>query len=166
MEVQKGPFQEESSLSIGVCAQTHVAMGQNPVTPVNIPIPTKIGSKMGELTYQPKKDPIGFDNHSHASRWEGTSSLCSSLSSRAPRLEANGALQQHLHIAAGVVPPLHGTRHGTRSASGARKRERGPRENAGARVPLKGSARCLLPFEGWLPGKPSLTSAQPETSGK
>ena len=42
-----------------------VAMGQNPNrTPVNI-IPTKIGSKMGgEFTYQPKWDPIGFDNHS------------------------------------------------------------------------------------------------------
>ena len=25
MEVQKGPFQEESSLSAGVCAQTHVS---------------------------------------------------------------------------------------------------------------------------------------------
>ena len=33
-------------------------MGQNPVPPVNIPIPTKIGSKMGgEFTYQPKWDP-------------------------------------------------------------------------------------------------------------
>ena len=38
-------------------------MGQNPnlVPPVNIPIPTKIGSKMGgEFTYQPKWDPISF----------------------------------------------------------------------------------------------------------
>ena len=26
---------------------TNLAMGQNPVPPVNIPIPTKIGSKMG-----------------------------------------------------------------------------------------------------------------------
>ena len=32
-----------------------MAMGHNPVPPVNIPIPTKIGSKMGgEFTYQPK----------------------------------------------------------------------------------------------------------------
>ena len=43
-----------------------MAMGQNPVPPVNIPIPTKIGSKMGgELTYQPKWDPIGFDPQPH-----------------------------------------------------------------------------------------------------
>ena len=35
-----------------------MAMGQKPVPPVNIPIPTKIGSKMGgEFTYQPKWDP-------------------------------------------------------------------------------------------------------------
>ena len=35
-------------------------MGQSPVTPVNIPIPSKIGSKMrGAPT--PKWDPIGFD---------------------------------------------------------------------------------------------------------
>ena len=42
-----------------------MAMGPNPVPPVNISTPTKIGSKMGgEFTY-PKWDPIGFDNHSH-----------------------------------------------------------------------------------------------------
>ena len=36
----------------------HVAMGQNPVPPVNIPIPTKKGSKMGgEFTY-PKLAPL------------------------------------------------------------------------------------------------------------
>ena len=35
----------------------HVAMGQNPVPPVNIPIPTKIKPKVGgEFTYQPKSD--------------------------------------------------------------------------------------------------------------
>ena len=40
----------------------HMATGQKPVSPVNIPIPTKIGSKIGgEFTYQPKWDPIGFD---------------------------------------------------------------------------------------------------------
>ena len=45
---------------------THLAMDKNPVIPVNIPIPTKIGSEMGgEFTYQPKWDPIGFDNHSN-----------------------------------------------------------------------------------------------------
>ena len=33
-------------------------MGQKPVPPLNIPIPTKIGSKTGgEFTYQPKWDP-------------------------------------------------------------------------------------------------------------
>ena len=38
------------------------------VPPVNIPLPTKIGSKMGgEFTNQPKWDPIGFDNHSQIS---------------------------------------------------------------------------------------------------
>ena len=41
-----------------------MAMCQNSLPPVNIPIPTKIGSKMGgEFTYQPKWDPICFDNH-------------------------------------------------------------------------------------------------------
>ena len=36
----------------------HLAMGQIPVPRANIPIPTKIGSKMGgEFTYQPKWDP-------------------------------------------------------------------------------------------------------------
>ena len=37
---------------------SYMAMGQNPVPPVNIPIPTKIRSKMGgEFTYQPTWDP-------------------------------------------------------------------------------------------------------------
>ena len=43
--------------------------------PVNIPIHTKIGSTMGgEFTYQPKWDPMGFDNHGHipsACSWMG-----------------------------------------------------------------------------------------------
>ena len=35
-----------------------MAMGRKPVPPVNIPIPTKLGSKMGgEFTYPPKWDP-------------------------------------------------------------------------------------------------------------
>ena len=38
----------------------HLAMGQFPVPPVNMPIPTKIGSKMGGAP-TPKRDPIGFD---------------------------------------------------------------------------------------------------------
>ena len=37
-----------------------MAVGQNPVYPVNIPIPTKIGSKMAGAP-TPKWDPIGFD---------------------------------------------------------------------------------------------------------
>ena len=36
-----------------------MAIGQNPVPPVNIPIFTLVGSKMGgEFTYQPKWDPM------------------------------------------------------------------------------------------------------------
>ena len=36
----------------------NMAMGQNPVPPVNIRIPTKIGPKMGgEFTQSPKWDP-------------------------------------------------------------------------------------------------------------
>ena len=42
----------------------YVATGQKPVTPVNIPIPTKIGSKMGG-TPTNQNGTIGFDNHSH-----------------------------------------------------------------------------------------------------
>ena len=38
----------------------HMAMGQNPVPPVNIPIPTKIGSKLGGA-YLPQNGTIGFD---------------------------------------------------------------------------------------------------------
>ena len=41
-----------------------MAMGQNPVPPVNIPIPSNIGSKMGgEFTY-PKMVPLVL-THSH-----------------------------------------------------------------------------------------------------
>ena len=40
-----------------------MAMGQSRVPPVNIPIPSKIGSKTGGAP-TPKWDPIGFDNHS------------------------------------------------------------------------------------------------------
>ena len=56
------------------CGQ--MAVGQNPVPPVNIPIPSKIGSKMGgEFTYQPKWDPNtvlhnqSVANHGQAKRW-------------------------------------------------------------------------------------------------
>ena len=40
-----------------------MAMGQKPVAPVNIPIPTKLGPKMGGAP-APKWDPMGFDTHS------------------------------------------------------------------------------------------------------
>ena len=42
-------------------------MGQKPVPPVNIPIPTKLGSKMGGAP-TPKGDPIGFDPQPHANQ--------------------------------------------------------------------------------------------------
>ena len=42
------------------CTTNHMAVGQNPLPPVNIPSPTKIGSKMGGAR-TPKWDPIGFD---------------------------------------------------------------------------------------------------------
>ena len=46
-------------------------MGQNPVPPVNIPILTKIGSKMGgEFTYPKMGFQNGFDNHGHFSPQE------------------------------------------------------------------------------------------------
>ena len=49
-------------VAVLLLCQRHLAMGQNPVPPVSIPIPTKIGSKMGgAFTYQPKWDPIGFE---------------------------------------------------------------------------------------------------------
>ena len=40
-------------------SRPQMAMGQNPVPPANIPIPTKIGSKMGGAP-TPNWDPIGF----------------------------------------------------------------------------------------------------------
>ena len=46
-------------------------MGQNPVPPVNIPILTKISSKMdGESTYPPKWEFTGFDHHRHFPPWD------------------------------------------------------------------------------------------------
>ena len=51
-----------------------MAMGQNPVPPVNIPIPTKIGSKMSGAP-TPKWGPIGIDPQpnelacSHCNSW-------------------------------------------------------------------------------------------------
>ena len=39
---------------------SQMVMGQNPVPPVKIPIPTKIGSKMGGAP-TPKWDPIDVD---------------------------------------------------------------------------------------------------------
>ena len=48
-----------------------MATGQKPVLPVNIPIPTKIGSKMGGAPTT-KWDSVGFDNHSHIEKSELT----------------------------------------------------------------------------------------------
>ena len=42
-----------------VVAFLHVAMGQNSVPPVNIPNPTKIGSKMGGAPKTPKMGSHG-----------------------------------------------------------------------------------------------------------
>ena len=39
----------------------YMAMGQDPVPPVNIPMPTLLGSKMGGAPKTPTWDPIGFD---------------------------------------------------------------------------------------------------------
>ena len=56
----------------------HVAMGQNPVPSVNIPIRAKIGSKMGgEFTYQPKWDPKWF--------WQPLPCHCAKWTPRPPR---------------------------------------------------------------------------------
>ena len=52
--------------------RTHLAMGQKLVPSVNIPIPTKIKTKMGGAP-TPKWDPIGLDNHSHF--WQGESPI-------------------------------------------------------------------------------------------
>ena len=55
---------EQKIRTFSKSARSQMAMSQNPIPPVNIPIPTKIGSKMGGAP-TPKWDPIGFDNHSH-----------------------------------------------------------------------------------------------------
>ena len=44
-------------LVVSPLPNTHLAMGQNPVPPKNIPIPTKTGSKLGEFTNPPNWDP-------------------------------------------------------------------------------------------------------------
>ena len=50
--LKSAPLQQEDGVKIDC---SHLAMGQKPVPPVNIPLPTNIGSTMGgEFTYQPK----------------------------------------------------------------------------------------------------------------
>ena len=50
----KSPSTQHRSILPTLHGFKFMAMVQNPVPPVNIPIPTKIGSKMGgEFTYQP-----------------------------------------------------------------------------------------------------------------
>ena len=53
-----------------VWTNLHLAMVQNHVPPVSIPIPTKIGSKMGGAP-TPKWDPKEVLTHSHFSRCGG-----------------------------------------------------------------------------------------------
>ena len=56
-----------------------LAMGQNPVTPVNIPILTKIGSKMGgEFTYPQNGIPLvlSFDPQPFALRFHELPRIC------------------------------------------------------------------------------------------
>ena len=48
-----------------ILTRAHMAMGQNPSTPVNIPIPTKIGSKMGGAPI-PQKTNSGFEPWPHS----------------------------------------------------------------------------------------------------
>ena len=49
----------------------YLDMGQSPVLPVNIPIPTKIGSKIGgEFTNPPKWDPKTVLTTTSISPWE------------------------------------------------------------------------------------------------
>ena len=65
-----------------------MAMGQNPVPPVNIPIPTKIGSIMGgEFTYQPKRDPIASDPISKQAACKSRSSQLSTCRRGGDRVE-------------------------------------------------------------------------------
>ena len=70
---------------------SQLAMGQNPNRPpVNIQFnPTsKIGSKMGgEFTYQPKRDPIEFDNHSQLLLYPVSPPLRANLRELAGRAE-------------------------------------------------------------------------------
>ena len=57
-----------------------MAMGQNPVPPVNIPIPTKVGSKMGgEFTYRDQNGTKTVLNHGQVGNF-----LFQSLSSQGP----------------------------------------------------------------------------------
>ena len=62
-----GPFQDIRRGTLeGFCVSP--GHESKPVPPVNIPIPTKIGSKMGgELTYPKLGSQNGFDHHSHLS---------------------------------------------------------------------------------------------------
>ena len=55
----RGEEVSQEGMLIGMSKGEHMAMGQNPVPPVNIPFPTKIGSKMGGAA--PKWDTIDFD---------------------------------------------------------------------------------------------------------
>ena len=60
MEVQIGPLSKKKELCLRRVPPSHVAMGQNSVPLVNIPIPTKIG-KMGGAVHLPQKGTVGVD---------------------------------------------------------------------------------------------------------
>ena len=64
-----------------------MAIGQNHVPPVNIPIPTKIGSKMSGAPI-PKWDPIGFDPQ--ATHPQGAGRLCKRMHPAECRLDVAG----------------------------------------------------------------------------
>ena len=58
--IGKAPYRQQSEERTTEHHQGHLAMGQNPVPPVNIPIPTKIGFNISGAPI-PKWDPIGFE---------------------------------------------------------------------------------------------------------
>ena len=66
-----------------------MAMGQNPVPPVNIPIPTKTGPKMGGAP-SPKWDPIGFEPWPHVSFFSRDPSQMEGFPGTSPQVREGG----------------------------------------------------------------------------
>ena len=72
-----------------------MAMGPNPVPPVNIPVPTKIVSKMGGAPTSKWDPAIGVDNHSQITN--GPCPVPQKLQGfLMPRLGRRGGLCRHL----------------------------------------------------------------------